>query len=81
MVMMLTFGLSANCFAQAKTLVKAVASATKPIAETFGLEGEIERWKNTRDDIHADVCAHAFDPELGCFVRSYGDKEPIRTLI
>ena len=44
-------------------------------AENFGLEGEIERWKNTRDDIHADVCAHGFDPDSGCFVRAYGDKE------
>jgi GH15 family glucan-1,4-alpha-glucosidase len=43
-------------------------------AETFGLDGEIERWKSTRDDIHADVCAHGFDHGVGCFTRVYGGK-------
>jgi GH15 family glucan-1,4-alpha-glucosidase len=43
-------------------------------AEQFGLGGEVERWKGTRDDIHADVCDHGFDHDAGCFTRAYGDK-------
>jgi len=43
-------------------------------AQNFGLDGEVERWKATRDDIHADVCAHGFDHDAGCFTRAYGDK-------
>jgi GH15 family glucan-1,4-alpha-glucosidase len=43
-------------------------------AEKFGLHGEVERWKSTRDDIHADVCAHAYNHDAGHFTRAYGDK-------
>src|SRR6185295_1900660 len=28
-----------------------------------------------RETLHAEVCAHGFDAELGSFVRSYGSKE------
>ena len=33
-----------------------------------------ERWRRTADEIHADVCRNAFDPELGSFVQAYGSK-------
>jgi GH15 family glucan-1,4-alpha-glucosidase len=42
--------------------------------EQFGLPGPIERWRITRDAIHAEVCASAFDPELGSFVQYFGGK-------
>jgi GH15 family glucan-1,4-alpha-glucosidase len=44
-------------------------------AESFNLPGEIERWRNVREQIHNDVCEHAFDAELASFVRAYGAKE------
>jgi GH15 family glucan-1,4-alpha-glucosidase len=31
-------------------------------------------WRDIRDQIHADVCAKAYDPELGSFVQAYGSK-------
>jgi GH15 family glucan-1,4-alpha-glucosidase len=34
----------------------------------------VERWRRLRDAIHADICAKAFDPELGSFVQAYGSK-------
>lgn len=43
--------------------------------ERFRLEGPVERWRSEREAIHADVCRHGFDPELGVFVQSYGSKE------
>jgi GH15 family glucan-1,4-alpha-glucosidase len=43
--------------------------------EQHGLEGPLERWRAIRDEIHAEVCAHGFDRELGSFVQSYGSKE------
>jgi GH15 family glucan-1,4-alpha-glucosidase len=43
-------------------------------AETWGRKGPVERWRAIRDEIHADVCANGFDPELGSFVQSYGSK-------
>jgi GH15 family glucan-1,4-alpha-glucosidase len=42
-------------------------------AEAFGLDGPLDRWRSLRDDIHADVCAHGFDPGRSSFVQSYGD--------
>jgi GH15 family glucan-1,4-alpha-glucosidase len=44
-------------------------------AEAFGLPGPVEHWTKIRAAIHADVCAHGFDPQLGSFVRAYGTKE------
>lgn len=44
-------------------------------AETFGLHGEIERWRALREDIHADICARGYDAGMNSFVRAYGTKE------
>jgi len=43
-------------------------------AETFGLEGPVDRWRAIRQQIHADVCERGFDRERGCFVQAYGSK-------
>jgi len=45
------------------------------IAEKLHYRAPIEEWKNIRDAIHADVCAHAFNEKKGSFVRVYeGDQ-------
>jgi GH15 family glucan-1,4-alpha-glucosidase len=44
------------------------------LATEFGMEGPVDRWKTIADVIHADVCAHGYDAELGSFVQSYGSK-------
>ena len=44
------------------------------IAREFSLEGPVERWARIAEEIHADVCANAYDPELNSFVQSYGSK-------
>ena len=41
-------------------------------AESFNLEGPVERWKELRDEIHRDVCEKGFDPREKTFVESYG---------
>jgi|RhiMetdeSRZDD1v2_1073273.scaffolds.fasta_scaffold28249_3 GH15 family glucan-1,4-alpha-glucosidase len=43
--------------------------------ERFGLAGPVDRWRATREAIHADVCRHGFDREVGAFVQSYGSRE------
>ena len=43
--------------------------------ERFGLAGPVDRWRSTREAIHADVCRHGFDREVGAFVQSYGSRE------
>jgi GH15 family glucan-1,4-alpha-glucosidase len=43
--------------------------------EEQGLEGDVDKWRDVRDTIHAQVCERGFDAKLGSFVRSYGSKE------
>jgi GH15 family glucan-1,4-alpha-glucosidase len=43
-------------------------------AETFDLEGPLDRWRQLCRKIHDEVCSQGFDAELGSFVRSYGSK-------
>jgi len=41
-------------------------------AEKLGLPGPIDRWRQARDDIHAQVCDEGYDPEKGAFTQAYG---------
>ncbi|MBU6419760.1 MAG: glycoside hydrolase family 15 protein [Proteobacteria bacterium] len=43
-------------------------------AQEFALEGPIERWKNLRARIHAEVCLKGFDKKRNSFVQYYGAK-------
>jgi GH15 family glucan-1,4-alpha-glucosidase len=40
-------------------------------AERDGMQAPLERWRQVRDAIHAEVCAKGFDVKRGCFVQSY----------
>ena len=41
-------------------------------AEMFGFDGPIDRWRQVRANIHADVCARGFNADIGSFVQCYG---------
>jgi len=41
-------------------------------AAAFGLDGPVERWRQQRDAIHAQVCESGFDVRRNAFVQSYG---------
>jgi GH15 family glucan-1,4-alpha-glucosidase len=43
--------------------------------EQFGRAGPLERWKEVRARIHADVCEKAFSSKRGTFVQHYGSEE------
>jgi GH15 family glucan-1,4-alpha-glucosidase len=45
------------------------------IAERFGLEGPLDRWKQIRDEIHAEVCERGYDSERRTFTQYYGSRE------
>jgi GH15 family glucan-1,4-alpha-glucosidase len=40
--------------------------------EKLGREGPIDRWRQTRDTIKADVLANGYNAEVGAFVQFYG---------
>jgi GH15 family glucan-1,4-alpha-glucosidase len=42
--------------------------------ERFGVEGPVERWREVRDRIRADVCARGFCERLGSFTQAYGSE-------
>ena len=43
--------------------------------EQHGLDGPVERWRELRATIHADVCTRGYDEERGVFTQSYGSKQ------
>jgi GH15 family glucan-1,4-alpha-glucosidase len=42
--------------------------------EAYGLDGPVDRWRELRAEIKADVCRRGFDRDLGSFVQSYDSK-------
>ncbi len=41
-------------------------------AEAFGHDGPVERWRQIRDAIHAQVCSEGYDAQRNTFVQFYG---------
>jgi GH15 family glucan-1,4-alpha-glucosidase len=40
--------------------------------EEYGLEGDLDRWRALRDEIHEEVCREGFDERLESFTQYYG---------
>ena len=40
--------------------------------EEFGFVGPVDHWRKVRQEVHDDVCAKAFNGEIGAFTQSYG---------
>jgi GH15 family glucan-1,4-alpha-glucosidase len=45
------------------------------LAERYGLDGPVDRWKRIRDEIHSEVCERGYDSERRTFTQYYGSKE------
>jgi GH15 family glucan-1,4-alpha-glucosidase len=45
------------------------------IAERFGLDAPLERWKAVRDEIHREICERGYDAGRRTFTQYYGSKE------
>jgi GH15 family glucan-1,4-alpha-glucosidase len=63
-----------QCFTYSKVMAWVAFDRAIRSAEQFGLEGPVEHWRRLAAHIHGDVRERGFDPELGCFVQSYGSK-------
>jgi GH15 family glucan-1,4-alpha-glucosidase len=44
------------------------------LAEQFGLQGPVDRWRTVRDTIHAEVCDKGFDVSRNSFTQFYGGR-------
>jgi GH15 family glucan-1,4-alpha-glucosidase len=52
----------------------AMDRAVKGAEQGWVPDPPIEKWRNLRDRIHAEVCSNGFDTELNSFVQFYGSK-------
>src|SRR5262249_52476041 len=43
-------------------------------AQQSDLDAPVDRWRSIRDEIHAEVCAKAYDANLNAFTQSYDSK-------
>ncbi|WP_328945343.1 glycoside hydrolase family 15 protein [Streptomyces sp. NBC_00250] len=49
--------------------------AVRTLEADPSLPGDAARWRTMRDEIHAQVCARAYDPVRNTFTQSYGSAE------
>ena len=62
-------------FTYSKVMAWAAFDRAVKLAGLTGLNGPHHRWRALRDEIHAEVCRHGFDPDRNSFVQSYGSRE------
>lgn len=63
--------------------IMAWVALTRGIAsiEQYGVEGPVQRWRQLRDRVHAEVCEKGYDPQMKSFVQSYGSKDVDASLL
>jgi GH15 family glucan-1,4-alpha-glucosidase len=44
-------------------------------AESFQLPGPVDHWRELCAEIHADVCQHGWNPQVGAFTQAYGSDD------
>ncbi|PRX98608.1 glycoside hydrolase family 15 protein [Allonocardiopsis opalescens] len=59
-------------FVHSKVMAWVAADRAVRMVEEFGKDGPVERWKELRDRIHAEVCEHGYDPDRNTFTQYYG---------
>jgi len=62
-------------FTHSKVMAWVAADRAVKSIEHCAQSGPLERWRQLRADIHAEVCERGFDTEVGAFVQSYGSKD------
>jgi GH15 family glucan-1,4-alpha-glucosidase len=62
-------------FTQSKVMAWLAYDVMVKLAERLELEGPLDQWKATRDEIHAEVCDKGYDAERNTFTQYYGSKE------
>jgi GH15 family glucan-1,4-alpha-glucosidase len=61
-------------FTHSKVMAWVAFDRAVKAVQQLGIDGPVDRWSATRDEIHSEVCRKGFDTELGSFVQSYGSK-------
>jgi GH15 family glucan-1,4-alpha-glucosidase len=59
-------------FTHSKVMAWVAFDRLVKLAEHYGLEGPVDRWRQQRAAVHAEVCARGFDARRNTFVQYYG---------
>ncbi|HEX6676138.1 MAG TPA: glycoside hydrolase family 15 protein [Actinomycetes bacterium] len=59
-------------YTQSKLMAWFAFDRAVALAEHFGLEGPLERWRRIRAEIHDEILEKAYDPRRNTFTQSYG---------
>jgi GH15 family glucan-1,4-alpha-glucosidase len=59
-------------FTHSKVMAWVAVDRAIQAAERYRLEAPLDRWRELRRRIHADVCQHGFNRKRGAFTQSYG---------
>ncbi|MFF3843642.1 glycoside hydrolase family 15 protein [Streptomyces sp. NPDC002328] len=63
-------------FTHSKVMVWVAADrAVRTLEEYPALDGDLERWRALRDEVHREVCEKGYDPERNTFTQYYGSRE------
>ena len=62
-------------YTYSKVMAWVVFDRAVRIAERYELEAPVDRWTQTRDEIHREVCERGYDAERRTFTQYYGSKE------
>ena len=62
-------------FTHSKVMAWVALDRAVKAVESFGLDGPVERWREARSRIHAEVCAKGFDAARNTFVQRYGGED------
>jgi GH15 family glucan-1,4-alpha-glucosidase len=65
----------AQNFTYSKVMAWVAFDRTIKSAESFGLEGPLDEWREQRDAICKEVLANGYDEKLGTFVQAFGSKQ------
>ncbi len=62
-------------FTYSKVTAWVVFDRAVRLAEQFGLEAPVDRWRKVREEIHREVCERGYDRERRTFTQYYGSQE------
>jgi GH15 family glucan-1,4-alpha-glucosidase len=62
-------------FTYSKVMAWVAFDRAVKMVDGFGMRGPVERWRELRRRIHADVCRRGFSRKRNAFVQSYGSEE------
>jgi GH15 family glucan-1,4-alpha-glucosidase len=62
-------------YTYSKVMAWVVFDRAVGIAEQYSLEAPLERWRQTRDEVHDEVCERGYDSQRRTFTQYYGSAE------